>query len=63
MPARHAPAMHETRALASRLSIITEGSFDAAATALHVVLGAMSQRTKQLGERVGQLLVIRYVLR
>jgi len=60
MPARHAPAMHETRDLASRLFI---SSFDAAATALHVMPGAMSQRTKQLEEKVGQLLVIRYVLR
>lgn len=51
--------MYETRDLISLLAVITEGSFDAAAKALHVTPGAMSQRIKQLEEKVGQLLVIR----
>ncbi len=51
--------MYDTRDLASLLAVITEGSFDAAAAALHVTPGAMSQRIKQLEDKVGQLLVIR----
>src|SRR6185369_14807413 len=51
--------MYETRDLASLLAVITEGSFDAAARALHVTPGAMSQRIKLLEEKTGQLLVLR----
>jgi LysR family transcriptional regulator (chromosome initiation inhibitor) len=51
--------MYDSRDLASLLAVITEGSFDAAAKTLHVTPGAMSQRIKQLEDKVGQLLVIR----
>lgn len=51
--------MFSTRELSSLLAVLTEGSFEAAARSLHVTPGAMSQRIKQLEDRVGQLLVLR----
>ncbi len=51
--------MLEMRELASLRAVITEGSFELAARALFVTPGAMSQRIKQLEEKVGQVLVLR----
>jgi LysR family transcriptional regulator, chromosome initiation inhibitor len=39
--------------------VVREGSFDAAARALHVTPSAISQRIKLLEERLGQVLVVR----
>jgi ArgP family transcriptional regulator len=39
--------------------VIEQGSFDAAAAALHVTSSAVSQRIKTLEQRVGQVLVVR----
>jgi LysR family transcriptional regulator (chromosome initiation inhibitor) len=39
--------------------VIEQGSFDAAAAALHVTPSAVSQRIKTLEQRVGQVLVVR----
>jgi LysR family transcriptional regulator (chromosome initiation inhibitor) len=40
-------------------AVVREGSFDAAAKALHVTQSAVSQRVKALEEKVGGLLVVR----
>jgi LysR family transcriptional regulator, chromosome initiation inhibitor len=45
--------------LAALAAVIAEGSFDAAARALHVTPSAVSQRIRQLEERVGAVLVQR----
>lgn len=45
--------------LAAFAAIIREGSFDAAARRLHVTPSAISQRIRQLEERLGQVLVQR----
>lgn len=45
--------------LAALVAVIREGSFDAAARALHVTPSAISQRVKQLEEKVGGLVVVR----
>jgi LysR family transcriptional regulator, chromosome initiation inhibitor len=45
--------------LAAFAAVIREGSFDAAARALHVTPSAVSQRIRQLEERLGQVLVRR----
>jgi LysR family transcriptional regulator (chromosome initiation inhibitor) len=41
------------------LAAVTEGTFDAAARALHVTPSAVSQRIKALETRVGRVLVTR----
>ncbi|HEX9448709.1 MAG TPA: LysR family transcriptional regulator ArgP [Dongiaceae bacterium] len=51
--------MFDTRDLASLRSVITEGSFDAAARQLNITAGALSQRIKHLEQKAGQLLVLR----
>lgn len=51
--------MLDTRDLMTFLAVIEEESFEAAAKALHVTPGAVSQRIKQLEESVGTLLVKR----
>jgi LysR family transcriptional regulator, chromosome initiation inhibitor len=45
--------------LAAFTYVIREGSFEAAARALHVTPSAISQRIRALEERVGQVLVVR----
>ncbi len=45
--------------LAALVAVIREGSFEAAARALHVTSSAISQRVKQLEERVGGIVVVR----
>jgi LysR family transcriptional regulator, chromosome initiation inhibitor len=45
--------------LAALAAVVGEGSFDAAARALHVTPSAVSQRIRQLEERVGAVLVRR----
>ena len=40
-------------------AVVREGSFERAARKLHVTSSAVSQRVKQLEERVGQVLVHR----
>ncbi len=45
--------------LAAFAAVIEHGSFDAAATRLHVTPSAISQRIKALEQRVGQVLVVR----
>lgn len=45
--------------LAAFAAIVKEGSFDAAARKLHVTASAISQRLKQLEDRLGQVLVVR----
>lgn len=45
--------------LAAFAAVINEGSFEAAAQRLHVTPSAISQRIKQLEERLGQILVQR----
>ena len=45
--------------LAALAAVVGEGSFDAAARALHVTPSAVSQRIRQLEERVGAVLVQR----
>ena len=40
-------------------AVVREGSFERAAHKLHVTPSAVSQRIKQLEERVGQALVLR----
>ncbi|HET6735833.1 LysR family transcriptional regulator ArgP [Mycobacterium sp.] len=45
--------------LAAYAAVIEQGSFDAAATRLHVTPSAISQRIKALEQRVGQVLVVR----
>ncbi|WP_411152881.1 LysR family transcriptional regulator ArgP [Streptomyces sp. A30] len=41
------------------LSVVDEGTFDAAATALHVTPSAVSQRVKALEQRTGRVLLVR----
>ncbi|WP_344393905.1 LysR family transcriptional regulator ArgP [Streptomyces vastus] len=41
------------------LAVVDEGTFDAAATALHVTPSAVSQRVKALEQRTGRVLLIR----
>ncbi|MFI5506587.1 LysR family transcriptional regulator ArgP [Mycobacterium sp. NPDC051804] len=45
--------------LAAFAAVIEHGSFDAAATRLHVTPSAISQRIKALEQRVGQVVVVR----
>jgi LysR family transcriptional regulator (chromosome initiation inhibitor) len=45
--------------LAAFAAVIEQGSFDAAASTLHVTPSAVSQRIKALEQRVGQVLVVR----
>jgi LysR family transcriptional regulator (chromosome initiation inhibitor) len=45
--------------LAAFAAIVKEGSFDAAARTLHITSSAVSQRLKQLEDRLGQVLVVR----
>jgi LysR family transcriptional regulator (chromosome initiation inhibitor) len=45
--------------LAALVAVLREGSFEAAAGALHVTPSAISQRVKQLEDDLGQVLVIR----
>lgn len=51
--------MLDYAALAALAAVIREGSFERAARALHVTPSAISQRIRQLEERVGCALVIR----
>lgn len=46
-------------ALAALAAVVREGRFDAAAKSLNVTQSAVSQRIKQLEERVGSVLVVR----
>src|ERR1043165_397216 len=41
------------------LAVIDEGTFDAAAAALHVTPSAVSQRVKALEQRTGRVLLVR----
>jgi LysR family transcriptional regulator (chromosome initiation inhibitor) len=41
------------------LAVVDEGTFDAAASALHVTPSAVSQRIKALEQRIGQVLLLR----
>lgn len=45
--------------LAALNAVIREGSFERAARKLHITASAVSQRVKQLEERMGQILVLR----
>jgi LysR family transcriptional regulator, chromosome initiation inhibitor len=45
--------------LAAFVAVLREGSFEAAARALHVTPSAISQRVKQLEHELGQVLVVR----
>ncbi|SEH51507.1 transcriptional regulator, LysR family [Mycolicibacterium rutilum] len=49
----------DAQQLAAFAAVIEQGSFDAAATQLHVTPSAISQRIKALEQRVGQVLVVR----
>lgn len=49
----------DSRQLAAFAAVLREGSFDAAARALHVTPSAVSQRIKSLEERLGRVLVRR----
>lgn len=51
--------MLDYAALSALASVVREGSFDRAARALHVTPSAVSQRVRQLEERVGCALVVR----
>ena len=51
--------MLDSRQLAALAAVIDEGSFERAARQLHVTQSAVSQRVKQLEERLGQVLVVR----
>jgi LysR family transcriptional regulator (chromosome initiation inhibitor) len=51
--------MIELRELAALRAVVTEGSFDAAATQLNVTPGAVSQRIRALEDRVGRPVVVR----
>ncbi|KEA65506.1 Chromosome initiation inhibitor [Marinobacterium lacunae] len=53
--------MLDMRQLAALSAVVEEGSFDRAASRLHVTQSAVSQRIKQLEERLGQTLVVRTV--
>ncbi|MFY8016875.1 MAG: LysR family transcriptional regulator, partial [Inhella sp.] len=45
--------------LAALASVVSEGSFEAAARALHITPSALSQRIRQLEQRLGGVLVLR----
>src|SRR5512147_2415606 len=49
----------DSRQLAAFAAVLREGSFDAAARALHVTPSAVSQRIKGLEERLGRVLIRR----
>jgi LysR family transcriptional regulator (chromosome initiation inhibitor) len=49
----------DSNQLAAFAAVIEHGSFDAAATQLHVTPSAVSQRVKALEQRTGQVLVVR----
>jgi LysR family transcriptional regulator, chromosome initiation inhibitor len=49
----------DSRQLAAFAAVLREGTFDAAARALHVTPSAISQRIKQLEERLGRVLIQR----
>jgi LysR family transcriptional regulator (chromosome initiation inhibitor) len=49
----------DTQQLAALAAVVDSGSFDAAATRLHITPSAVSQRIKALEQRVGQVLVVR----
>lgn len=51
--------MIEMRQLAALAAVVEEGSFERAARRLHVTQSAVSQRIKQIEERLGQVLVVR----
>lgn len=51
--------MLDYAALEALCAVLREGSFERAAQRLHVTASAISQRVKQLEERVGQVLVLR----
>ncbi|MDH6233154.1 LysR family transcriptional regulator (chromosome initiation inhibitor) [Mesorhizobium soli] len=51
--------MLEIRDLASVRALASTGSFESAARALGITPGAMSQRIKQLEDRLGQIVVVR----
>jgi len=51
--------MFDYRQIQALAAVIEEQSFDRAATKLHITQSAVSQRLKQLEERLGQALVIR----
>lgn len=53
--------MLDLRQLAALSAVIEEQSFDRAAQRLHITQSAVSQRVKQLEERLGQVLVVRSV--
>lgn len=53
--------MFDMRQLAALGAVIEEGSFERAAQRLHVTQSAVSQRVKQLEERLGQTLVVRTI--
>ncbi|SEG72117.1 LysR family transcriptional regulator ArgP [Marinobacterium lutimaris] len=53
--------MLDSRQLAALAAVIDEGSFERAARKLHVTQSAVSQRVKQLEERLGQVLLVRAV--
>src|SRR5688572_19161219 len=45
--------------VAALVAVVREGSFDAAARALHVTSSAISQRIRQLEEHAGTIVVVR----
>jgi LysR family transcriptional regulator (chromosome initiation inhibitor) len=53
------PAMLDYPSLAAVAAVVREGSFERAARALNVTPSAVSQRVKQLEERLGSVLIIR----
>src|SRR5262244_2913286 len=53
------PAMLDYAALSAVAAVVREGSFERAARALNVTPSAVSQRVKQLEERLGSVLIIR----
>eukprot|EP01155_Anaeramoeba_flamelloides_P029130 Anaeramoba_flamelloidesa848152_13.p2 GENE.a848152_13~~a848152_13.p2 ORF type:complete len:104 (+),score=19.44 a848152_13:67-378(+) len=53
--------MIDMRQLAALAAVVEECSFERAAQRLHVTQSAVSQRIKQLEEKLGQVLVVRTV--
>jgi LysR family transcriptional regulator (chromosome initiation inhibitor) len=51
--------MLDTHLLSTLAAVVREGSFERAARALHITPSAVSQRMRQLEERVGTVLVVR----
>ena len=51
--------MHDYLQLSALVAVLREGSFERAATALHVTPSAISQRIKQLEDAVGGVLILR----